>query len=109
METELDERGLGGFVRETELLVPWLEIEALRDLADDSSCESDKDCETDLHNAVRTNGETTIDHIPGVERFCRGRLPEKKTSSISIGLNIETVFGHTPGRSPSGRFRRPLW
>ena len=34
--------------RETELLVPWLEVEALRDLADDSSCESDTDCCSDL-------------------------------------------------------------
>ena len=34
--------------RETELLVPWLEVEALRDLADESSCESDTDCCSDL-------------------------------------------------------------
>ena len=39
-------------MRETELLVPWLEIEALRDLAEDSSCESDKECETDLNKSI---------------------------------------------------------
>lgn len=39
--------------RETELLVLWLEIEALRDLAEDSSCESETDCETDLQSNVR--------------------------------------------------------
>jgi hypothetical protein len=31
-----------------ELLVPWLEVECLRDLAEDSSCESDCECESDL-------------------------------------------------------------
>jgi hypothetical protein len=32
-----------------ELLVPWLEeVEALRDLAEDSSCDSDCDNESDL-------------------------------------------------------------
>lgn len=30
------------------LPVPWLEIEGLRERADESSCESDCDCESDL-------------------------------------------------------------
>ena len=35
---------------EMGLLLPWLlEKEGLRDLAKDSSCESDCDCESDLH------------------------------------------------------------
>ena len=41
-----DGRDLGE--SETELLVPWLDVDTLRDLAEDSSCESDKDCESDL-------------------------------------------------------------
>ena len=44
-----DNEGREGEDIEMELVVPWLEIEALRDLADDSSCESDKDCDTDLY------------------------------------------------------------
>jgi hypothetical protein len=39
--------------RDMELLVPWLEIEALRDLAEDSSCDNDCDCESDLCNVTK--------------------------------------------------------
>ena len=34
--------------REWELLVPWLEKEVLRVCTEESSCDSDKDCESDL-------------------------------------------------------------
>lgn len=42
--------------REIELVVSWLEEETLRDLADDSSCDSDTDCCSDLmgHTAVNS-------------------------------------------------------
>lgn len=35
-----------------ELLVPWLEVECLRDLAEESSCESDCECESDLVKSI---------------------------------------------------------
>ena len=53
-ETATDGKDIERFGRECpgdceiELLVPWLDVEALRDLAEDSSCESDTDCESDL-------------------------------------------------------------
>ena len=46
---EMDKLGREWFGdSERELLVPWLEVEALRDLAEESSCESETDCDSDL-------------------------------------------------------------
>jgi hypothetical protein len=42
---------------ECELLVPWLEKDVLRECTDDSSCDSDCDCESDLFNFFSFNYE----------------------------------------------------
>lgn len=50
---EMDRLGRCEGEWETELLVPWLDIEVLRDRADDNSCESDSDCDNDCDSDLR--------------------------------------------------------
>ena len=64
--------------REWELLVPWLEKEVLRVCTEESSCDSDKDCESDLELAWSDSAEAA----------CRkkGRLLEGLSASLGSRL-----------------------
>src|SRR6267154_1608532 len=46
LERDMDKFGRCDGECETELLLPWLDTEASRDLAEESSCESESDCDT---------------------------------------------------------------
>ena len=105
---EIDKLGrewLGECVAEMELLVPWLEVEALRDLAEDSSCESDTDCESDL-TAVRlgirlstsqvhtSSGATRTRPRCGKKGACltHSTAPDPLTAASSAGRERSHLF-----------------
>ena len=83
---------------ERELLVPWLEVEALRDLAEESSCESETDCDSDLTAVLlgrrlstfqlhTSNGATPTRPRSGKKAACQMRLtaPGLLTSASAAG------------------------